>query len=281
MGDLDAATDRSGRSVSGPRRFQDGALQMLTVRRRRPLKGILAGLAVACVLALPGSVNADHIEGTEMLAPDLAPGESVLHEQYLGLAKSGIPNIVYDGNPTFLDGERLTATIMEVVIQGDAPSTAQGTAELQSPSTLTATVPADWSTNEFASIRFDERVDVRYTAPGATALLEAGCDSKLYLRVGLLIDIVGDAGTHATIDPASELPLAQVSVATIHCPALAQPTPRPTPPPTDLLAAAPVTPDDPAGAMMALAISALVTWSVIKARGRWRAGWDSNPRPKD
>jgi hypothetical protein len=275
--DLDAATDRSGRSASGPRRFQDGALQMLTIRRRRSLNGILASLALAGVLALPGSVSADHLEGTEMLAPDLAPGESVLHEQYLGLGKSGIPNVVYDGNPTFVDGERVTATILEVVIQGDAPSTAQGTAELLSTSTLTATVPADWSTNEFAWIRFDERIDVRYTAPSATALLEAGCDSKLYVRVGLLIDIVGDAGTHATIDPVSELPLVLVSVPTIHCPAAV----LATPPATDLLAPAPVTPDHPAGTMGLLAMLSALASTVIMTRGRWRAGWDSNPRPKD
>jgi hypothetical protein len=251
---------------------------MLTVRRRRPAKGILASLAMAGVLALPGSVNADHVEGTEMFAPDLAPGESILHEQYLELSKSGIPNIAYDGNPTFLGGERLTATITEVVIQGDGPSTAQGTAELQSTATLTATVPADWSANEFAAIPFDEQIAVMYTAPSAATLLETGCHSALYFRIGLLIDILGDAGTHATIDPASELPLAQISFATIRCPAVVQPTP----PPTDMLGPANVTPDDRARTILELVmLSALAASTVIMASGRWRAGWDSNPRPKD
>ncbi len=167
----------------------------------------------------------------------------------------------------------------EVVITGVGPAATDGTAELLTPPTLTATVPDDWSTSVFAEIAFSEAIQVAYTAPSAAALRDAGCDGPIIVRVGLLIDVVGDGGTHATIDPASELPFAQVSVPTISCPALA----APTPPRTDTaVAPEPIASDGEGGGteMVALVVLLALGATLLVPR-RWRAGWDSNPRPKD
>ncbi len=126
---------------------------------------------------------------------------------------------------------------------------------------------------------FSEPIQVAYTAPSAATLRDAGCDGSVVVRVGVRIDVVGDAGTHATIDPASELPFAQISVPTIACPAVA----APTPPRTDTAAlSGPVARGDEGGATGILAIvAALALGATMLTPRRWRAGWDSNPRPKD
>jgi hypothetical protein len=135
----------------------------------------------------------------------------------------GLPNVAYESARSFVPGETVVATITGVAVRGRFPGTPSidraGAAELLSPTTLVATVPADWGTVKSAAIVFEPPVVLLYTAPTAAALdCRHHAGATFYPRIGVTADFVGNAGTRATIDTTSAIPMAEIMEPEIDCP---------------------------------------------------------------
>lgn len=162
---------------------------------------LFAATLTAAVLAVGGAPAVRGDQATLLdFVEQIGPGETAEWSFTLVIVAAGIPNVAYENAESFVAGETVTATITPIV-QPDG----FGTVELIGDDTLTGTAPDDWKSGEsgeFGDIAFTPQLTVRYTAP---SLEELGCTDHpgetFYGHVGILADLIGDAGTRAHIDP--------------------------------------------------------------------------------